>query len=85
MFRFIRFRFEYVDPVGDMPGLSDVEVGLGEVLEVNGAPLQEHQLWAVLAHTAQTIQDLYLTGDHSGFLLLFMCVSWLFKGKKWWF
>ena len=45
-----------------MPGLSDVEVGLGEALEVKGQPLQEQQLWAVLSQAADTVQDLYLSG-----------------------
>ncbi|XP_067136231.1 tyrosine-protein phosphatase non-receptor type 13-like [Centruroides vittatus] len=45
-----------------MPVLENVHVTLLEILEVRGSSLTEAELWSVLHHTVEAIQDLFLKG-----------------------
>lgn len=44
-----------------MPVL-DITVSLAEVLEVQGTPLKEPEIWAILCQSTELLQDLFIRG-----------------------
>ena len=50
-----------------MPGV--VHVSLSEVLEVQGGPLPENDLWAILCQATEALQDLFLRGEGIVFIM----------------
>lgn len=47
----------------NMPGLN-VQVTLSEALEVRAGPLVEPEVWGILCQAAETLQDIFLSGDY---------------------
>ena len=48
--------------INTMPS-SGVQVKLAEALEVRGTALSEPEIWALMCHAAEAIQDLFLQGS----------------------
>lgn len=45
-----------------MPALIANTVTLEEVLEVRGGPLNEDELWSILAQSCQALYDVFVSG-----------------------
>lgn len=45
-----------------MPALTANSVTLDEILEVRAGPLKEEELWAILSHSSEALQDVLIKG-----------------------
>lgn len=45
-----------------MPALTTNSVTLDEILEVRAGPLKEEELWAILSHSSEALQDVLIKG-----------------------
>ena len=45
-----------------MPALTANSVTLDEILEVRAGPLKEEELWAILSHSSEALQDVLIRG-----------------------
>lgn len=45
-----------------MPALTANSVRLDEILEVRAGPLKEEELWAILSHSSEALQDVLIKG-----------------------
>ena len=62
LFFFIIIFIVYQARHNAMPALTANSVTLDEILEVRAGPLKEEELWAILSHASEALQDVLIKG-----------------------